>query len=182
MADEIELVVDTRELEAALRAVPDKLRGEAMRKALQAGGNVLLDAVFAHTPERTDEETPGSTALPPGVMKADMHTQIQMGSASQPPRIKVGPSSVTGHVARWQNDGYTLTKGHRESEKRKNASRRQIKSIPGKHFIEAAFDESAQTAVDMFLAVLGDNLLGTGAEDEGVGPDRNYGGGTTDAD
>ena len=164
--DVMELSVDTRELEAALGNLSTKLQTNIMRTALQAAGDVLLDAQVAHAPERTDEETPGSDALPPGVLKADLHTQIQMGS-QQAPRVKVGPSTVTGYVARWQNDGFNLTTRGSKS------GRRIIRAIPGKHFLEAAFDESAETAVDMFLATLADGLFGTGAELEGVGPESN---------
>ena len=167
MSDTIELAVDTRELEAALAKLSTKVQTGIMRDALQAAGNVLLDAQVANAPERTDEEMPDSTALAPGMVKADLHTQIQLGGADRLPRVKVGPSQLTGHVVRWQNDGYNLT------THRSKSGRKVIKAIPGKHFLEAAFDESAETAVDMFLAVLADGLLGTGAELEGVGPESN---------
>jgi len=94
-----------------------------------------------------------------------MHTEIQIGSQF-PPRVKVGPSSIAGHVARWQNNGWILT-SHGSKARRK-----QIRQIPGKHFLEAAFDESAQDAVDKFLEVLGAGLFGG----EGTLPEDDYGG------
>ena len=170
--DTIDLAVDTRELETALAKLAVKAQRNVMRNALQAAGDVLLGAVVAHTPERTDEESPNSAALPPGVLKADMHTQIQIGRVGRP-RVKVGPSIVTGYVAYRQNNGYTLT-SHGSKKGRHPIARKNGKPnpIPGKHFMEAAFDESAQTAVDMFLATLADGLFGTGAELEGVGAEN----------
>ena len=167
MDDGVEFVVDTRELDAALTALPRKLAGAAMRAALQAAGDVMLEAIEAHTPERTDEETPDSTSLGPGILKADMHTEIQVNSKFMP-RVKVGPSSIAGHVARWQNNGYNLT-----THRRSRAGRKVIRAIPGKHFLEAGFDESAETAVDVFCATLADEVFGTGAGSEGAGPEGN---------
>jgi hypothetical protein len=130
-----------------------------MRKALQAAGDVMLSAVVAHTPERTDEEDSASNSLPPGVLKADMHTQIQIGRAGKP-RVKVGPSVVTGYVAYRQNNGYTLTSHGSKTGRHPIARKNGPNPIPGKHFMEAAFDESAETAVDMFLSTLADGLFG----------------------
>lgn len=161
--DGVELVVDTRELEAALRAMPRKFAGAAMREALQAGGDVLLEAIEAHAPERNDTETPGSDALPPGVLKADLHTEVVI-STQYAPRVKVGPSPVTGHVARWQNNGFNLT-----TRGRSRASRKVIRAIPGLHFLEAGFDEAAETAVDVFCATLAEAVFGGGSALEGVG-------------
>jgi hypothetical protein len=161
MADEIELRVDTRELEAALKALPQRIARSAAGSALQAGGDIMLAAVVAHTPERTDEETPEQTSLPPGILKADMHTEIQFSRKYGNARIKVGPSkAIGGLVAYRQNNGWILT-AHGKAG-------RKIKAMPGKHFLEAAFDESADIAVNTFLGVLGENLLvGEDAEPEG---------------
>jgi hypothetical protein len=195
MADTIELTVDTRELDAALKALPAKLCGAIMRKALQAAGNVMLEAVVGLTPERTDEETPDGTSLPAGMLKASMTTQLVVPnseglssddgrrfSSSGLPRVKVGPEKVGksnpfGRVAYWQNNGWTLT-GHatRTNPNARHGKQgwkkgREIRAIPGKHFMEAAFDQSAETAVDMFLATLADGLFGN---DEGTnGPEWN---------
>lgn len=148
MADEITLNIDTTKLEAALKDLPEKLAKKAMRNALQAGGDVMLEAMIAAAPERTDEPTPESNSLPPGVLKADLHTEIKMSKGSA--RVKVGPSQITGHVARWINNGWVLT-GH-------NPGKKEIREIPGTHFIERAFDESAQKAIDTAIQALSDAL------------------------
>ncbi len=156
--DTIDIKIDTRELERALKALPEKLRESAMRKALQAGGDVMLEAYVEHAPERTDEPTPGSDSLPPGILKADIRTEIQLGNGNRNSRIKVGPGKIAARVARWQNNGWNLTTHGSKG------NRRVIKAIPGKHFIEAAFDESSETAVDVFCATLGEALFGTAGE------------------
>jgi hypothetical protein len=177
MADEITLTVDTRACERALMALGEKVRGNIMRRALQAGGDVLAAALEDHTPERTDEDTPTSDALPPGIMKADIKTQIQAGSRLDP-RIKVGFGAISAHVAYWQNEGWNLTKGGQRKVGKDGKVRgngKVIRAIPGKHFIEAAFDESAESAVDVFTEALWDLLFGA-PDLEGVGPEQNYSG------
>jgi HK97 gp10 family phage protein len=148
MADGVTLEIDTRELEAALKALPKKVAKAKLQKALQLGGEVILEAMIANAPERTDEPTPDGDSLPPGVLKADLHTQVS--SHEDGGSIKIGPSTITGHVARWVNNGWALT-GHKPGKK-------QIKEIPGKHFIERAFDESAEKAVNAFLTALSASL------------------------
>jgi hypothetical protein len=179
--DTVELEIDTRALDAALKDLPTRVAGNAMKKALQAAGDVLLAAIVAHTPERTDEEVPasagswfgssgsGSTSLPPGILKADMHTEVQMGKGSQPPRVKVGPTSIAAHVARWQNNGWNLTKGGKRRKDRNGnfrGSGKVIRAIPGKHFMEAGFDESSEAALETFLAALAQGITTAAAAAE----------------
>ena len=105
MDDEMDLKIDTSQWENLLKALPIKVAKSYARKALQAGGDILRDAMEAEAPERTDEATPGSNALPPGVLKADLTTQIIIGSTSAP-RVKIGPGSLTGYVAWWIENGF----------------------------------------------------------------------------
>lgn len=176
MSDEITLTVDTRECERALMALGEKVRGNIMKQALQAGGDVMAEALEAHTPERTGEETPNGTSLPPGIMKADVTTETQTAGQYPTARIKVGFSSISAYVAYWQNEGWNLTKGgqrHIDKRGRVHGNGKVIRAIPGKHFIEASFDESAETAVDVFTSTLWD-LLFSAPDLEGAGPEGNY--------
>lgn len=167
MADGFDLEIDTRQLDRALAELPMKLQKAMLSGALQAAGDVMLAAVQEHTPERTDEPTPGSDALPPGILKADMHTEIQFSRAQGVARIKVGPSAlIGGPVARWINAGWILT----------TPSGRTVRHMPGKHFLEAAFDESAEPAIDVFLERLGQSLgFGENAVPEGDSHDVEFG-------
>jgi hypothetical protein len=172
MSDGFELSIDTREVDAALTALPRKLRGAIMVKALQLAGDVMLEAIVANAPERTDEPTPEGDSLEPGILKADLHTEVVVpnsdglvangrGFSSGSPRVKVGPSKIAGHVARWQNNGWNLTSHGKKGK--------VIRAIPGKHFLEAGFDESADKAIDVFVESLWNDLFNT----EGVGPEGN---------
>lgn len=161
MSDTIELKIDTRELEAALKKLPNRLARAVAGRALQAAGDVMLDAVQAHTPERTEDIGPESTSLPPGILKADMHTQIFFARKTGNAGIKVGPSKeIGGLVAYRVNNGWILT-AHGAKTK---YGQRQIRPIAGTHFLESAFDESIETATAVFLETLADNLFGV---DEG---------------
>ena len=151
--DDFTIDIDTKALDEMLAALPTKVQGKVMRDALQAAAEVILAPMKALAPERTDEETPDSTSLPPGIMKHDLTTQVQMGT-QYPPRVKIGPTEIAGHVARWQNNGWTLT-GHGASRK----GRKQIKAIPGKHFMEGAFDEAGEAALETFIEKLGEGIV-----------------------
>lgn len=147
MADELSFNIDTRELNEALSKLPDRVQKRIVVNALQSAGDVMLSAVKAHTPERTDGETPGSDALPPGILREDMHTEVAV-SETKGARLRVGPTEIAGHVARWINNGWTLT----------SHDGKKIKDIPGKHFIEAAFDETAQAALDVLTDSIAEQL------------------------
>ena len=181
MADSFELNVDTRELEAALERLPKKLAGKILGLALEAGGAVLLEAVVEETPERTDAETPDGDSLPPGMLKAAMTMEVNApneegfvrngrGSSRANPNVKVGPQKVGksnkfGRVAYWVNNGWVLT--GRATRKDAGADRgnrgwkkgKQIRPIAGQHFLEKAFDKSADKAVDAFLGTLARGLF-----------------------
>jgi hypothetical protein len=181
MADGFDLRVDTRELEAALERLPMKLAGKILGRALAAGGAVMLDAVVDETPERTDAETPDGNSLAPGMLKAAMTMEVNApnadglvkngrGSSRTNPNVKVGPQKVGkankfGRVAYWVNNGWTLT-GHASRKdagadhgKRGWKKGRQIRPIAGQHFLEKAFDKSANEAVDVFLDTLARGLF-----------------------
>jgi hypothetical protein len=149
--EDVDLILDTKALDAALSALPDKIQKQFVTKALEAAGVVILQSMVALAPERTDEDTPDSTSLPPGILKADLHSQVIIGGSGA--RVRVGPTEVAGHVARWQNNGWTLT-----SHGRSKAGRKKLRDIPGKHFIEAALDESGQAALDASVASLKESL------------------------
>lgn len=148
-ANMVDLKCNTDEALKALNQLPKKVQKRMLRKAAQAAGDTILIPLEALAPERTDEETPGGNALPPGILKADLHTQVVVRPEGV--EVKVGPGEIAGHVARWQNNGWTLTSHRKDGHKK-------IKDIPGKHFFEAAFDEAGEKAVDVFCQVLAQQL------------------------
>jgi HK97 gp10 family phage protein len=151
MSDEFSISINTRELEEALKALPEKVAKKYMMKALQTAGNVLLDAMVSLAPERTDEKTPNGDSLPPGILKYDLHTQTILQDDGG--KVRVGPSGIAGHVARWQNDGWMLT-GHKPGKKRIH----EVADQPGKFFMQRAFDESGEAALEAFTNDLADSI------------------------
>jgi len=147
MADGFDMKLDTRELDEALAKLPAKFQGRIAKQALEAAGYVMVDAMKALCPVRTDEPTPGSDSLQPGVLQESLTTQVQM-SKRYPPRVKVGPPSETAHIAWFIENGFDNVRAKRH--------------IEGKHFMAGAFDESAQRAVDVMLESLAEALNDTG--------------------
>lgn len=147
MSDELEFKIDTSQLDAALAKLPDHVQTRVLKNALESAGDVILEAIKAHTPERTDEPTPGSNSLPEGILREDMHAQVIV-SETKGAKLRVGPTDIAGHVARWINNGWALT----------SHDGRKIRDIPGKHFIEAGFDESAQGALDAMTDALAEGI------------------------
>jgi len=194
MSDEIDLVIDTRELEEALGKLAVRVRGQIMREALQAGVYVMLEALVECAPERTDDaEMPEELfPLPAGLLKEFMTTEVQVPGDSirsgkgysqvQKPRVKVGvqatpPVNAPARVGYWQNNGWILTRHASRSNPNGKRGKRgwkaggQIRPIPGKHFFEKAFDISAQASVDAFLGVLQSRIFD---ETEGISyPENN---------
>ncbi len=142
-------------------ALGEKLAKQALKRALQAAGNTMLEPMRELCPENTEGVGPDSDSLPPGVLKADLQTDIWTGNNGG--NVRVGPSRDTGYVARWINNGWTLT-SHGQKGGRHPIARAQGKPnpIPGTHFLEAAFDESIQNAINVFLDTLAAEIEAAG--------------------
>lgn len=171
MADGLDLNIDTSQWEAMLAALPERVARRAAREALQAGGDVLLAAMKEECPERTDTPTPGSDALPPGVLKYSLTDQVVVGKVNNP-RVKVGAPSVTSHVAGWIENGFDHYEGGRKgyAGKRKYKGHAKV-GVKGKHidanpFMVRAFDSSIEAAVSATLESLG-AALEQGADGSG---------------
>jgi hypothetical protein len=147
MPDDFSLKIDTSKFDEMLTALPTKVAGRILRDALQAGGDVLLESMKALCPQSTDEPTPESNSLPPGILREDLHTQVTVNSTTGA-RLRVGPTEITAHVARWQENGWMLTLHNGK----------KVRQIPGKHFMAASVDEAGEAAVDAFVAALADGL------------------------
>ncbi len=140
---EISIDIDTKALESWLTSIPKRASRRIRGEALQAAGDIILATMVTLAPEMAEEQDPSSNALPPGVLKADLITDV-VTSRNGGAYVDIGPTELAGHVCRLQNDGYDLTT-HGKWE-----SRKVIKKIPGKFFMEASADETFQAAVDAF--------------------------------
>ena len=152
MSDGITFNIDTSKFEELLKAMPQRVARRAVRQALQAGGDVIREAMEAECPKRTDTPTPGSDALPPGILAADLTVQVIVGTRYNP-TVKIGPTKDTSHVANWIENGFDHVEGGR---KRKGG--KATKHIDANPFIQRAFDESAQAAVDALPSSLSTSL------------------------
>jgi hypothetical protein len=143
--DEISIFVDTREVEAALEALPSRLEQvNALRPAFEAAGLVMLAPMKALCPERTTEiEGADNNSLQPGVLRESLTMEVQI-KENKPPRVKVGAPIETNQVANLIEQGFDNVKSKTH--------------ISGKHFMSAAFDESAEAAIGVFIETLGENL------------------------
>lgn len=157
MADDLEITIDTKALDDALSGLSIRVQKKIVRKALQAGADVVLASMKALCPERTDEPTPDSNGLPPGILREDLQVDIRVSQTSGA-SARIGPGEIAGYVGRWVNNGYNLTS---HGPKR---NRKVIKPIPGKHFMEASTDEAGQKAVDAMVEVVASEL-GAGGDD-----------------
>ncbi len=145
--DDISVSIDTAQIEAALSALPERVSGRILKRALQDAASIVQESIAALAPQRTDEPTPSSNGLPPGILRADIQTEVRI-SGRDGAIAKIGPTDLTAHVARWIEKGFILTTHGRKR------SRRQIKQIPGRHFMASGFDESAQSALDTLIESL----------------------------
>jgi hypothetical protein len=150
MADDISITIDTVALDKALAELPLKVSKRYMRKALKVAGDIILASTVALAPERTDETTPGGRSLPPGILKRDLCSKVTVTENFA--GVKIGPTEIAGHVCKWQNNGWELTTHGRRK------SRKKIRQIPGKHFMEAGADEASAKAVDAFVQSLAQAL------------------------
>jgi hypothetical protein len=167
--DGLNLKIDTTQFEALLKAMPKRVARRAVRQALQAGGDVLQEAIAAECPVRTDTPTPGSDALPPGILQADISVQVTVGTKDDP-IVRVGPSRDTAHVAAWIEAGFDHVEGGR---KRKGG--RVTRHIDANPFILRAFDSSISSAVDAMISSLAGSLEEDLTSETSSGGDDSYG-------
>ena len=151
MADGIEFKIDTTKFEELLKDLPARVARRAVRKALQAGGDVLQEAMRAECPEQT-ERTPGSDSLPPGILKADLSVSVQVGTKYDP-QVLIGPTKDTAYVAWWIDNGFDHVEGGRKTKGGK-----ATKHIDANPFMARAFDSSIGRAVDTMISNLAASL------------------------
>lgn len=142
--------IDSAPLEAKLLELADKKKDKIMATALRAGAKVFKDEVLAQTPERTDgvPESPKSTPLPPGALKAD----VRAYKIARELNYAVDFGDQTAHVARFVNDGHRIVVGGRarfdEHGRQKNGPGHQIGMVPGTGFFDKAFETAVKPATE----------------------------------
>jgi hypothetical protein len=146
-----EISVDTSELDGLaelLDRFPLDVQDKMIKQSLGAGAAVFMLGVMEKTPVRTDEVTGKSTALKPGMVKADIHAVA--GKSGRAWYIGAGPK--TAFVMRWLERGHLLVKGGTTAWTNGKRSRRGsgghvIKHVPAHPVLRPAFDGYWRTAL-----------------------------------
>lgn len=159
MADDF-LTVDVSDFEGLaqlLERFPLDVQDKMLKKATGAGASVLQVAIINAAPERVDEHTTGSNALPPGYVKAD----IRIAALRTGRGWLIGPTPITGYVVRWLEHGHMLIKGGKRSRRGKtsiNVGGKVIGHVPAHPFIRPAFDAHWKEAVTALSQQLGADM------------------------
>lgn len=137
---------DFADLIAKLDAVNGEALKQAQRKALKRVGEIVKTAIVERAPERT-EATPGSNALPPGALKADIRATVHISrdekAATDTSRVTIGPGKKTAHVARWVENGHANPR-----------ARKGKKNTPAHPFVRPAADASERQALEEYEAIM----------------------------
>lgn len=157
MADGI--VFDVSELlamESKLTSFGNDTARKSVRRALQAPGKVLRDAIAARAPERPDERSPHGS-LPKGRMRASVVFQIFEKS------VAAGIEKKFSHIARFVEFGHmageqTGKESYRDKKGKLRYRRIRAKHVPPHPFIRPAFDESIEAAKAAFCTALAEEI------------------------
>lgn len=134
-----EVSIDTSELDGLaelLDRFPLEVQDKMVKQSLGAGAAVLMLGVMEKAPVRTDDAGAKSDALPPGLLKADIHAV-----ASKTGRTwYIGAGVKTAYVLRWLERGHQLVRGGKGGKK-------NIGHVPAHPVLRPAFDEYWRTAL-----------------------------------
>lgn len=160
----LELQIDTADLVKRLEGLTQKVAKEVLTGALTESGTIMQQAIKQAVIDRAPRgasgeprpyHDPNGNSIPPELLAEDIDIDPYVKSDGHTANVEVGPTELTQHVARWINDGWMHTHGgRRKTEHHKNGKGIEDGQIPGTHFMEAGFDESAQAALNTFTGTL----------------------------
>ena len=130
-----------------LERLPREGRRRAEKKALQAVGKLIKEAEQERAPVRVSPLTPGSTGLPAGALKEDIHVRVEIGEGLDPSTVTIGPGSKTRHVAGFVEFGHTLVK-----------NKKPVGTVAADPYIRPTFESTEEQAVETFVKVAGEQL------------------------
>lgn len=161
---QLDLKIDTSDLVKRLEGLAKKVAAEVLTTALTESGSVIQAAIKQAVVDRAprgasgaprEYKDPNGNSIPPELLAEDIDIDPFINRSGESANVEVGPTELTDHVARWINDGWMHTHGgKRRSTSHPNAKGIEDGQIPGTHFMEAGFDESAQAALDVFTGTL----------------------------
>lgn len=142
MADFNITVEGLEETAAMLEKASKTLVARGYMKALQAGSNVIADAVEVRTPIKS-EDTGG--LLDKDELRESLMVDIQLDSQFRGGVAEIG-FGKNGHVANFVEYGHILL-GHKPGKK-------PLGDVPAHPFMRPAADASAEAAIDAFAESL----------------------------
>ena len=166
MADSIQITIDTSDLVKRLEQLSKKVAANVLMGALEDSGRIMQAAIKEAVVERAPRgasgeprpyKDPNGNSIMPELLAEDIDIDPYVRSDGTSCNVAVGPTELTGHVARWLNDGWMHVHGGRRfanAERTRRGKGIEDEQIPGTHMFEAGFDESAQAALDAFTTEL----------------------------
>lgn len=143
------------ELVQRMRAMPKVIQGNAARKAVRAGAQVIRTAMVENTPIQA-VKTASSNSLDPGELQADIGTRTTLKNGEA--EAWVGPGKKTERVALWVEYGHRAVKGGYSkvlaNGKTRGPGKASAVDVPAHPFLRPAFEESAEAAGEAMQAVL----------------------------
>jgi len=164
MSETFALSIDTSDLIKRLEQLPQKVAKGVAIDALTDAGHVMQTAIKQAVVDRSprgasgeprEYKLPNGNSIMPELLAEDIDIDPMVSKGNKSCNVEVGPTQLTGHVARWINDGWMHVHGGRRFLHGKNRGKGiEDEQIPGTHFMEAGFDESAKAATDVFVTKL----------------------------
>lgn len=137
-------ITGLKELDRRLQEMGTQDAKRCIRKALNAGGTVMQEAIQAITPVRPD--LPSGSALPVGAMVNDI--LISNYTADNNLAVLVGPGHRTAHAARWTEYGHEMvTRGGKGAGQ-----------VPPHSFIRRGYESAREPAVEAIVTTLASEI------------------------
>lgn len=141
-----------------LRGLQQEVSGPGMERALRAGGRVIRGAMQERAPV-LDRRTPGSTALPPGSLRAGI--RVYAPKDVKPIEVLVGPNAKTAHVARFVEYGHRQVSGGQLKvlpNGKTHGKGKAGRDVPPHPFLRPAFEASLGAAETAMVASLKETI------------------------
>lgn len=141
-----------------LQTLQREVAGPGMERALRAGGRVIRTAMQERAPV-LDKRTPGSSALPPGSLRAGI--RVYSPKDVKPVEVLVGPNAKTAHVARFVEYGHRQVHGGQLKVLPNGKTLGKGKAgrdVPAHPFLRPAFEASLGAAETAMVASLKETI------------------------
>jgi hypothetical protein len=141
------------ELDATLKSLIEERGEQILRKALQAGGELMQAAVIERAPMRTDGLGGGKQNsqnpaydLPAGALKSDIKLTVRRDRDDNSLTARIEPGKYTRPVAYWLEYGHRIVRGGRYRGGKKGTGQvvGEARRFP---FIRPAHDETEGAAL-----------------------------------